>query len=575
MNKKRLTFLISAIIVLVFTTVCFLAGSSFSSTTGKAAGTTVVQPKNPVNSATCLTNCHATVKMLYTRGGHKNLNCASCHEISAKHAANPSEKTRPKTNFSHESCGQCHVNEFQSMYSSKYHDMWTKKEPNINYMIWADPGSTLFSRVQGRMPRYHVSLLYDLAVNRTGGRFEFKNGLYGWNTIGGKLWDNVYDAHPGDGNEIKTYVPRTAFRPPKGGPNFSSPMCMTCKTAEQILDWPYMGVPSEKARFNRTTASYEVLRAVNYGVTCNLCHDPHSAEPRVVRDSFIRALTDTEFKDNVYQSDPQKTKIEVINMGERGFVRKIAILEKYDSKLQCGQCHCATDNLGEFDVKTGKFIASKEVDGMNITPMMGPFEYLDFYQKRGWYNGGIHPATGARVITASHPNVELVTLSKHGKAGLGCTDCHYARETDQKTKKSYKSHQVSFPTYKIQQTCLNAGCHGKGSKQNWTEEKALYNIKIVQHLQRKRLVELELQLERLMAGIIAAQRMGNIDKSVIVKAQDAQTKAFAMQNYWAIDYSNGIHNPELSEKSLTKTLLEVSASYEELNKALKEKGTAK
>ena len=166
-------------------------------------------------------------------------------------------------------------------------------------------------------------------------------------------------------------------------------------------------------------------------------------------------------------------------------------------------------------------------------------------------------------------------MSKHGKAGLGCTDCHYAKETDEKTKRTYKSHQASLPLDKIQQTCLTAGCHGKGSKQNWKEEDALDNIKIIQHLQRKRLAELEFNLNRIIAGIIVAQRIGGIDKVAIEKAQNAHTKANAMLTYWATEYSDGLHNPELSEESLTKAIQEAQVSYEELNKTLKEKGAAK
>jgi len=572
MSKNRVIFLVS-LAVAIFMTAYFITGPTFCAVTGKAKGTPVVKPANPVKVEPCL-DCHSTVKMLHDRGGHKNVNCASCHEIPAGHVPDPSEKTRPKTDFSHESCGRCHVNEFKTMYSNKYHREWAKRSPNMSYMLWTDPGSGTFSRIQGYLPRYHVTVLYDLAVNRTGGRFQFKDGLYGWDKIGGRLWDAIYDAYPEDGNEIKTHIPRTAWRPHKGGPNFNSSICMTCKTGEQILDWPYMGEPHAKAKFNRTTAAYEVLKAVNFGITCNLCHDPHSAEPRVIRDSFIRALTDPEFKDNVYQSDPNKTKIEVIDMGVRGFVRKIAILEKYDSKVQCGQCHFGGTTAGAFDAKTEKFLSSSEISEMALTPLMLPDKFIDWYKTRGWYVGK-DPETGARLYGPSHPHIEIVTASKHGRAGVGCSDCHYGREKDVKTKRSYKSHQASFPTYKVQQTCLTSGCHGKGSRQNWTEEDALYSIKLIQHLQRKRLAELEFNLSRLVAGIVAAQRIGGIDKNVMDKAKDAQGKAHFMDIYWASDYSNGMHNPELSEQTLTKAIEEARISYEELNKALKGKGATK
>ena len=572
MIKNPFPFLICLISV-IFMAACVMPGSAFSAVSGKAKGTPTINPKNPVKVSTCL-ECHATVKTLYSRGGHKNLNCALCHEIPADHAANPSEKTRPKTEFSHESCGRCHVNEYKSLHSDKYHKEWTKRSPDMSYMIWTDPGSGTFSRMQGYLPRYHVSLLYDLAVNRTGGRFQFKDGLYGWNKIGGRLWDTVYDAYPEDGNQIRTHIPRTAWRPHKGGPNFNSSICLACKTGQQILDWPYMGEPHEKAKFNRATPPYELLKALDYAMTCNLCHDPHSAEPRVIRDGFINALSDPEFKDNVYQLNPQKTKIEVIDMGVRGFVRKIAILEKYDSNLQCGQCHLGSTTAGAYDAKTEKFLSSREISGMALNCLMPPNEFVDWYKARGWYVGK-DPETGARLYGAGHPQIELVTLSKHGKAGVGCTDCHYAREKDQKTKRAYKSHQASFPTYKVQQTCLTSNCHGKGSKQNWGEEDALYSIKAIQHLQRKRLIELEFNLNRLIAGIVEAQRIGGIDKSVIEKAKDAQGKAHFVHGYWATDYSSGIHNPELSELSLTKATQEASKAYEELNKTLKETAAAK
>jgi hypothetical protein len=84
--------------------------------------------------------------MLYSRGGHKNINCGICHEVPAGHAANPSEKTRPKTEFSHESCGKCHVNEFKSMYSNKYHAEWTKNRMKLYVM--GGSASGLFSRMQ-------------------------------------------------------------------------------------------------------------------------------------------------------------------------------------------------------------------------------------------------------------------------------------------------------------------------------------------------------------------------------------------------------------------------------------------
>ena len=56
--------------------------------TNRAAGTPVVQPKNPVNNETCLA-CHQTINKLHNRGAHKNVNCGSCHTVPAEHMSAP------------------------------------------------------------------------------------------------------------------------------------------------------------------------------------------------------------------------------------------------------------------------------------------------------------------------------------------------------------------------------------------------------------------------------------------------------------------------------------------------------
>ena len=43
----------------------------------------------------------------------------------------------------------------------------------------------------------------------------------------------------------------------------------------------------------------------------------------------------------------------------RGGYRKIALLEKYDAKLQCGQCHVEYNCNPGFDPKTGEYTMEK------------------------------------------------------------------------------------------------------------------------------------------------------------------------------------------------------------------------
>ena len=82
------------------------SSSAYALGTGRAAGTPVNPPKNPVtNQAQCL-SCHTTVNKLHTRGAHKNLNCGSCHDVTAEHSKSPSAKNRPFTQFQYQACSQ-------------------------------------------------------------------------------------------------------------------------------------------------------------------------------------------------------------------------------------------------------------------------------------------------------------------------------------------------------------------------------------------------------------------------------------------------------------------------------------
>lgn len=111
-----------------------------------------------------------------------------------------------------------------------------------------------------------------------------------------------------------------------------------------------------EAKFSRQSNVVDVMRSINHAVNCNFCHDPHSAKPRIVRDGLIQALTRTDIP-SLYSEDRRPTKINVIDMGVRGFTRKIATMEKADSKLMCAQCHVEYNCNPGFDPKTGKAIA--------------------------------------------------------------------------------------------------------------------------------------------------------------------------------------------------------------------------
>ena len=95
-----------------------------------------------------------------------------------------------------------------------------------------------------------------------------------------------------------------------------------------------------------------MVKTVNHANNCIFCHDPHAAKPRIVRDGLIQALTRKDSR-RCIRRIREDQKFEVKDLGVRGYTRKIAMLESYDSKLQCAQCHVEYNCNPGIDPKTG------------------------------------------------------------------------------------------------------------------------------------------------------------------------------------------------------------------------------
>jgi len=124
----------------------------------------------------------------------------------------------------------------------------------------------------------------------------------------------------------------------------------------------------------------EYVKELNTAMNCFMCHDPHAAKPRIVRDGLIQALTRPE-KDTLWHKDPKATKIDVKEF--RDGYRKIALLEKYDAKLQCGQCHVEYNCNPGFDPKTGEYSIKATDQRTNHFPFKDVLQINDHYNALG------------------------------------------------------------------------------------------------------------------------------------------------------------------------------------------------
>ncbi len=511
------------------------------------------EAKEVINPETCFT-CHSEVKELWNSGKHKvKMDCTQCHSNFKDHSDNP-EGTKPVTNLNPENCGGCHKNQFESFFMRNMNEsarveksLLTDRSPNP---LWDKLMMGHGFTKEHNAPRSHAYMLIDhLIVDRAyGGRFQAKEG---WQYVVTKppvkAWEVLEDRYP-DSKEHKPFIPESGAA--------ANPNCLKCKTNDSILKWKYMGEKDPKAKWDRTSNVVEYVKDLQNVMACIHCHDPHATKPRVVRDGLIQALTRPE-ADTLWHKDPKKTGIKVIDFRE---FRKIAILDKYDTKLQCGQCHVEYNCNPGLDQKTGEKVGLADIR-TNHFPLKDVFQIYDHYNNLG-FRDFKHTLTGGLLFKAQHPEAEVFWNSKHDKAGVSCNNCHMPKV---KTKKGevFTSHWQTSPRNYIKETCLQ--CH-----QKWTEEEAIYTIDSIKNHIKGKMRKAEFWLSNLIDKIVEAKKAG-ISDDIIKSAQEQHQKAHILWEWWTAENSDGFHNPEQAKESLTRSIEEAKKGIEILNKVLSEK----
>jgi formate-dependent nitrite reductase cytochrome c552 subunit len=543
----------------VIVTAIFVTALAFGFYNTSADAQKAMPKEKDVKVETCYT-CHAPVKELHTMGKHSKVNCVNCHSGLDKHIKAPGKDTRPVTDMSWEACGKCHKDQYDSFMKEAYHrpardekSQLTNRAPNPFWdKLMMGHGFTK----EHNLTRSHKFMLIDhYIVDRAyGGRFQGKNG---WNYIfeGGKAWDVLVDTKP-DAKEHKAFIPQSAAA--------ANPVCLQCKTQDHILDWAYMGDKDTGAKWSRASFVPDLAKNLNHALNCFTCHDPHAAKPRIVRDGLIEALTRPE-GDTLWHKDPNRTKIKVMDMGVRGYTRKIALLEKYDTRLQCGQCHVEYNCNPGTDTKTGKPVTMAD-RRTNHFPYKDVFGLYEHYKNQINFLDFKHALTGGLLWKAQHPEAESYYNSKHGKAGIGCDGCHTPKMKN-KAGKTYTSHFVVTPKVQLKETCLK--CHPK-----WTEEQAKYSIDSIKAHIKGKMRKAEFWLSSLIDKIVEAKKAG-VAEDVIKQAQDQHLRAHILWEYWTAENSDGFHNPEMAKESLAKSMDESQKGIKILNDAMAAKTAAK
>jgi nitrite reductase (cytochrome c-552) len=513
----------------------------------------------PVDEKKCF-ECHDEIQALKTGGRHGKVNCTNCHDGTADHLKD--EAKRPATRVDLETCGGCHPDQYSSQNTLNLKktartekSLLTERSPNPFWdKLMMGHG---FTREHAN-PRSHAYMLVDqFVVDRAfGGRFQPKTG-WEYVTIPGpvKVWDVLEDRYPGN-TEHKAFLPETAAA--------ANPTCMQCKTQDQILTWKYMGDKDGRAKWDRSSNVVEFVKGLGNAMNCHTCHDPHAAKPRIVRDALIQALTRPE-KDTLWHKDPKATKIEVKEF--RGGYRKIALLEKYDTTLQCGQCHVEYNCNPGFDSRTGEYSIKAADPRTNHFPFKDVLSIYDHYNALG-FRDFRHALTGGLLWKAQHPEAETYWNSVHHKAGAGCGACHMPKVKNAKGK-VYTSHWQTSPRNYLKQTCLTSKCHP-----NLTEAQAVYEIESIRNYTKGRMRKAEFWLSELIDRIVEGKKAG-LPADVIKEAQEQHQKAHVLWEWWTAENSDGFHNPALARESLTRSIEESRKGIKLIGDAMGKKTAAK
>ncbi|HRK38531.1 MAG TPA: ammonia-forming cytochrome c nitrite reductase subunit c552 [Burkholderiaceae bacterium] len=520
-----------------------------------------------VDVANCY-SCHKDIKEFHMGSKHASVNCGYCHTGADQHLKNDGkplalEPVKPSivTRTDHAPCATCHQEQFNTFANMNYESGARVEKAHPRGVspffdkLMAPHGFTK----EHNEPRSHIFMTMDhLVVDRAyGGRFQMKDWTYVTDAKSAvaDLWNVILkDREPGNTDQ-KAFMPQVATA--------ANPVCMNCKSFDNILRWKYMGDPDPKAKWSRVSKPVEFAKDITHALNCFMCHDPHSSAPRVARDALIQAVVDR--GEGTYPYDKAKSeKNPMKKVTFRDGFRAIGLLSKPDSNVMCAQCHVEYNCNPGFEPNAGPDGKDKPVtmadQRANLFPWTKVSEYNAKMTDKFNFRDFRHAVTGAALNKMQHPETETFWMSKHEREGVECKDCHMRKI--EKNGKTFTDHQQKSPRSMLKETCVK--CHGE-----MTEEQAKYQIDAIQNYTRGKLIKAEYWLAQLIDTFTRAYDAGVPRNSDAVKqAQKHHYEAQTRWEWWTAENSVGFHNPQDARESLTKSVDQSQAGIKVLNDAI-------
>ena len=162
-----------------------------------------------------------------------------------------------------------------------------------------------------------------------------------------------------------------------------------------------------------------------------------------------------------------------------------------------------------------------------------------FYERRGIADW-IHAGTGAVVLKAQHPQLEMHSQGPHARAGVGCADCHMPFERRGAIR--ITDHRATRPLENVGRACLP--CHREAAAD------LVARVKETEQGTQALLSRAEDALVAAIDAIRTAQAAGGRPAAAL----KLQTKAQWRIDFVAADRSLGFHAPQEAGRLLAEAI---------------------
>ncbi len=307
--------------------------------------------------------CHRQIAGATAAHAHSGLACSQCHPGSLEHQeAEDPTKVLPVVDFRAEVCGSCHRFQYET---------YMMEEHGIPGLFGGTPANPLDHPKTKDFPLYNK-------------------------IVAGHGFTKAYEEDRAHKWILRDHM---STKRPK---NLA---CLNCKSTHVAYYWGRnwrglaMNLEGDPAAKWKEAIDRIPKEMHDYGASCNHCHDPHSAQLRIINKPLQQAIAERGV--NPYWAEKNAKSFEEADKQQKEI-------------LLCAQCHVEYVCGPGADKKVRLDWSWRKVRDLD-----------DYYRNKfNYQQDWVHAIIGEPLIKSQHPEVETFWESKYERAGASCVTCH-------------------------------------------------------------------------------------------------------------------------------------------------------